>query len=115
MHKTMSPVNNKVFSKNYYWFRVITIICIGYWVTLLLMLLLPHQYELADTYSLFLYAAFLITHFFILASIYISEKLQMQKKALIYVAIFPTAISIIAIIISIASYSSVVITKLING
>lgn len=103
---TTSNSSIDTFAEEYPKFRLLTLIYIVYWIILLALLFSRDDLEFGDTFSFLLYSAFGLTHLFVLVATYISDWLKKGQKLIFYVAIFPSVLSTIAILISIFSYGS---------
>ncbi|MFM7015453.1 MAG: hypothetical protein ACKOX3_03900 [Bacteroidota bacterium] len=106
--------NNNSFALVYPKFRLLNIVCIGYWMILMAILLTRNELELVDELSYLLYATFILAHLIILTATFITDKLNKGQKLIFNLAILPLNFSIIALLVSIISYGSVFLEKLID-
>jgi len=110
--KALSPYHRETFAEEYPKFRLLTIICIGYWTLMLILLFSRKDLEFGDTFSFLMYSTFAVMHLFLFSATYISDKFQRGQKLIFNMAIAPFILSMIAMMISIFSYSSLLFEKI---
>jgi hypothetical protein len=85
-------------------FRLITCAFTVYWTLLITVLLFRKDLEFGDTFSFGIYSMFLLTHLSILLLTYLTDRLQKGQGLLFAIAILPSILSALALVVSVLSF-----------
>ncbi len=113
--KTTIEANENTFSNLYPNFRLLTIICIVYWLILLLKLFSRNDLEIGDAFSFLGYSIFLFTHVVILLATYISDNFNKGQKVIFCLSILPFIITGIVMTISLLGFLAMILKTIFNG
>jgi hypothetical protein len=113
--KSTIETNTDTFGEVYPKFRLLTIICIVYWIVLLLRLFSRNDLEMGDTFSFLLYCIFLLTHLLIFAATFISDKLHKGQRLIFNISIAPFILTGIVFTISVLTFLAFLLKTIFGG